>query len=400
MSALGDDLRALVEPGPAADAAPRQKEEIPKEMRPRLSLSEDGGEFVTTPREPVAGEPDQAELFEEFDLNPAEWRITRMSRNRRQLADGSWRESFNVGFAPRPAGEQARVDLDDLLAVIDTHEPQRVLDISGDCAFVVAAGDMQLGKPDGNGTAGTVKRWVEKIDASVARLAELNAMGRSVDRIVLAVLGDCLEGVNSQGGKLVMRLELTITEQVRLYRRLLLYAVQRLGDLGLPLTVVVVPGNHDEAHRIGDKMATRSDDSWAIEGASAVQDALDLAGDKFAQVDFVFPGYDELTVALDVHGVRLGMAHGHQWRPGQVKTWLSGQALGRTPIGDADVLLSGHLHHWSSQQLGDGRLWVQVPALDGGSTWFRHLTGESAPAGVVTLLVGEGHDPLRDLAVV
>jgi len=397
---LGDDLRALVATGHEDGSKARtEKVDLPKEMRPRLTMGEDGGEFVTSPKAPIAGEPAHADLFAEFDLDPAQWRVTRMNRSRRQLADGEWRENFSVSFAPRPAGEAARANLDELLAIVDAHEPTKLDPVTGDLAYVIAAGDMQLGKPDGDGTAGTVRRWCEKIDASAARLRELRAMGRQVDRIVLAVLGDCLEGVNSQGGKLVMRLELTITEQVRLYRRLVMYAVQQLAPIGLPVTIAVVPGNHDEAHRIGDKQATRGDDSWAIEGASAVADALELAPEKFAHVEFLFPGRDELTVALDVHGVRLGMAHGHQWRPGQADKWLSGQALGRTPIGDADVLLSGHLHHWHSRQMGDGRLWIQVPALDGGSTWFRHLTGETAPAGIVTMLVGEGYDPLRDLAV-
>jgi hypothetical protein len=33
---------------------------------------------------------------------------------------------------------------------------------------------------------------------------------------------------------------------------------------------------------------------------------------------------------------------------------------------------------------------MQAPALDGGSTWFENSSGQAAPAGMLTLTVGEG----------
>ena len=78
--------------------------------------------------------------------------------------------------------------------------------------------------------------------------------------------------------------------------------------------------------------------------------------------------------------------------------WISGQATGRTPVGSADVLLTGHFHHFKANQIGP-RLWIQVPAMDGGSAWFRDKSGLESPTGIVSLVVGPDYDPRRDLAV-
>src|SRR5690606_10277718 len=129
---LGDDLRALVATGHEDGSKARtEKVDLPKEMRPRLTMGEDGGEFVTSPKAPIAGEPVPAGGCAEFGLDPAQWRGTRTNRSRRQLAAGAWRansavsfaraaspagrgakltEKFSVSFAPRPAGEAARAN--------------------------------------------------------------------------------------------------------------------------------------------------------------------------------------------------------------------------------------------------------------------------------------------------
>jgi hypothetical protein len=254
--------------------------------------------------------------------------------------------------------------------------------------YVVPAGDLQIGKPDGDGTVGTVQRFADKTDSAVKRLKELRRLGRRSDGVMLPWLGDCIEGIVSQGGAMaaVGRLDLTVTEQVRVYRRLILYQVQQFAPLASRVIVPVVPGNHDEAQRAG-KVVRRYDDSWAVEGAVAVADALQLAP-GFDHVSFVFPAVDELTITLDVAGTPVGFAHGHQFGRDAMK-WWAGQAHGMQPIGSATVLLGAHYHHLRVEQSG-AKTFVQIPALDGGSTWWRHKTGQDAPPGMVSLLIGDG----------
>jgi predicted phosphodiesterase len=248
-------------------------------------------------------------------------------------------------------------------------------------AYLVALGDLQLGKMDGDGVEGTVQRFLDKTQAAVKRYRELGKPGA----IYLVHLGDCIEGFVSQGGANTFRTTLTTTEQVRLYRRLLIEQVKAFSAITDRLVVVGVPGNHDEAlrplHTYGD--------SWAIDAIAAVRDALDLAG-TYEHVTMIAPARDELTVTLDMAGTVVGMAHGHQFARGADgwKTWWKGQQMGRQPVGDADMLLAGHLHHLRVDR--ESRTFIQVPALESESTWFRHRAGGVSEPGIVTAVVGGG----------
>lgn len=250
-----------------------------------------------------------------------------------------------------------------------------------DQAFVMALGDLQLGKTDGDGVEGTVGRYLAATKAAVARYRKI-AKGAPV---YLFHLGDCIEGMVSQGGANTWRTCLTTTEQVRLYRTLLIEQVKAFAGVTPSLTVVGIPGNHDEAHR---PLHTYGD-SWAVDALSAVRDACDLAG-NYEHVSFYAPERDELTLTLDVCGTIIGAAHGHQWRSGQATTWWAKQSHGRQPIGDADLLLSAHLHHLRIEQTGSDKTWIQTPALESGSQWWKHRTGEWGQPGVVTFLAGGG----------
>jgi hypothetical protein len=66
------------------------------------------------------------------------------------------------------------------------------------------------------------------------------------------------------------------------------------------------------------------------------------------------------------------------------------------PIGSATLLCAAHLHHLRIEQSG-AKSFCQIPSLDGGSTWWRHRTGQDSPPGMVSLVVGGG--AWTDLAV-
>jgi predicted phosphodiesterase len=251
-------------------------------------------------------------------------------------------------------------------------------------AFVVALGDLQLGKMDGDGVEGTFARFLDTTAQAVARYKALRKAGK-VGPIYLLHLGDCIEGMVSQGGANTWRTTLTTTEQVDLYEWMLLEQVKALAPLTDHLVMAGVPGNHDEAHR---PLHTYGD-SWALQAVKSVRRALELAG-NYEHVTMHVPSRDELTLTLDVCGTIVGLAHGHQWRAGQHTTWWAKQAHGRQPIGDADLLLSGHLHHLRIEATGSDKTFVQVPALESGSQWWKHRTGEWGQPGIVTAVVGGG----------
>lgn len=311
----------------------------------------------------------------EAKYDPAAWH--RDIQGEQAVTRPVWRYRFVVEAAP------ARIDVDELLAAVRKRNKAPQSAASGQ-AFVFAAGDLQLGKPDGDGSAGTVQRFLDSLDRAVQRYKRLRKAG-TAGPVLLAWLGDCIEGTESQGSKLLARLDLTVTEQVRVYRRLMAEQVTAFAALTDELTVAVVPGNHDEAKRVGDQLATRYDDSWAIEGASQVADVMVAKG---YAVDWLFPDRDGLHLVADVSGTRVGMLHGHQTR-GKMQGWLANKALDREAIGTADVVLSGHFHTLRLEHLGP-TTWMQTGALDGGSTWWTHKGGLSSPPASLTFLTADG----------
>jgi len=390
---LEDDLKKLTSPG--AQGSDVKSNNIPEGWRPRLEVGDDGGSFVSIPRN--AGElPDAVELLHDFDLDPTAWRVTGVRRSRWQRYDGEWLEAARVTIVPaQMISHELQTDVDQLISEISKWRPKASQKThSGNLSAVYAIGDTQYGKDAGDGTEATVRRVLSGLEASIERHKELLKTGRNIGTIILPQMGDSIEGCTSQNGKVLGRSDvMSVTAQVRIGRRLLMQWVKAMSTLAENLIVPAVPGNHDEPHR---QLLTDPVDNWQIDIVSAVQDAC-AENPALAHVQFRYPEKDNSTLALNVSDQILGLAHGHQIR-GNAAKWLEGQALGNTPVGAADVLLTAHFHHFIAQQIGP-RLHLQIPAMDGGSAWFRNTRGLDSPTGIVSFVMGDGYDPRRDLSV-
>jgi predicted phosphodiesterase len=364
----------------------------PEAWRPRLEVGHDGGFIVSTPRN--AGElPDAAQLLKDFDLDPTAWRVTNVRRSRWQKFDGDWLEAARVTIVPAHQAQVDELDIEQLIDEVRKWRPGKAQKAStGPLTAIYAIGDTQYGKDAGDGSEGTTRRVFTAIDEAVARQKELIKAGRPIGTICLPQMGDCIEGSASQNGKVLGRSDLTVTQQVRLGRRMLMAWLKAMAPLSERIIVPAVPGNHDEPHRI---VISDPTDSWQLEIVAAVQDAC-AENPALAHVEFRYPEKDTGSLALNLDGTVVGLVHGHQNR--DLVKWWQGQATGRTPVGDADVLLSAHFHHYIAKQVGP-RLWVQLPAMDGGSAWFRESRGLDSPTGIVSLVVGGDYDPRRDLVV-
>lgn len=203
--------------------------------------------------------------------------------------------------------------------------------------------------------------------------------GGQLRALVIPIVGDLIEGSTSQNGRLPR--DIPVSEQVRVVRRLLMH-LATLAPMADRVLVMCVPGNHDEVWR--DRI-TSSRDSWAIEAISAVQDALEISGEH-GQVTWVYPGEDELSVAVDIDGLVVGATHGHVVSsPDRIPPWLAGQALGKQQVGEADVLITGHFHHLIVKNIGAARTWFQCPAMDNGSAHFRNRKGDEVPSGMISV---------------
>jgi predicted phosphodiesterase len=361
-----------------------------------MEIGTDGG-FVISQATEAGNTPGAEEILRERGLDPQEWTVTSVRKGSWQRYDGDWLESVRVNVVP--ARNIARdFDLEELVEHIKKWRPQTGIKMAtGRGAYGHVGADKQIGKRAGSGgTPQTVARITTATERSVARFEGLQRMGLSFGTIVLPEVGDHVEGNVSQGGRLQGQAasDLGQTEQVRVARRMLLAQVKAFAPLAERLIIPVVNGNHDEAGRY---VATDPADGWNVEIASAVQDAC-AENPALQHVEFRFPASGHQTLAVDIDGCMLGLFHGHQFSR-DVKKYLDGQAMGQTALGGADLWISGHYHHFKSQDIGD-RLWIQAPTIDPGSDWFRDRTGESARPGVLTIVFGGDYDPRENISVI
>lgn len=274
-------------------------------------------------------------------------------------------------WAVEPARPKA--DIDELLSAIGKRRPQPPsTDVDNGWAAVLALADWQIGKVAfGEGSDQTIQRIFDALDKFIAGVKR-ERKKRPISTILLPLLGDMCEGQVSQGGAVLVSSDLTMTEQIRIVRRVLLEHVKALAPLTERLVIPTAPGNHDEPNRIlGGK--PRGDDSFLVDVACQIGDALDLAG-GYDHVEIVTPDIDDLTVTVEVAGTIVGCAHGHQIKRGQAHAWWAKQGHARHRIGAASLLLTGHYHHLRVEQDGE-RWWMQAPTTDPGSPWFQQKYG-------------------------
>lgn len=329
-----------------------------------------------------------AERLRAAGEDPNLWEVSHMRSSEWTMPGGEVGQSCRFSFVKRGIPVQ---DFDDLLTAINIREPTRSKwDEDDDHGFIIGIGDMQFGKIDGDGVEGTLKRTLDFLDLAAEKLDDYQR-DYNITHAHLAWLGDHIEGFTSQGGANAWRTQLTLNEQIRLTRRVMLYGLQVFAPLCSKLTMAAVPGNHGEPQRFAGKGLTRYDDSHDTEALIAVKDAVDLSRrEDYKHVEFFVPETDELTVVVDVCGTMVGHAHGHQFSPGRHFDWWKGQAFNAaSSLGQCDVLLCGHLHHSMIEEDGK-RLFVQVPALESESTWWRHRKGPTGNPGLIVAVTKDG----------
>jgi hypothetical protein len=383
---LADDYDSVIQTG--NQGSDKVNKTIPEAWRPRSEIGTDGGFVISTPR-PDGNTPGAEEILREANLNPAEWAVVSHRRSRWQTFNGDWLESFRVNVVPVAPQNKSDYDLDELLSGILKWKPGKTVDVSGDLTAVYSIGDTQYGKDN---TPQIIDRVLTSFDEAVEHHKYLSKK-YSFNQIALPQLGDCIEGMTSQKGKVMGRHDIGVSEQVRVGRRMLLAQIKALAPLAPKLIVPVVPGNHDEVQRF---LLGRPEDSWQIDIVASVEDICKENDFLRDRVEFRYPAADDSTLAVNLSGVLYGMAHGHQSR--DMVKWWGGQAMGHCAVANAEILNVGHYHHYYAKSVGP-RLFIQNPAMDNGSAWFRDKSGlESAP-GIVSMVIGAGVDPRRELVV-
>lgn len=282
--------------------------------------------------------------------------------------------------------DQSADILERVKEVIEGWEPEWVQEADFfDGSLILCAADWQLGKVDLNGgTPETTAMILASFDT-----AALRADREKPAEIVIVDAGDIIENIFNVSSQRSTN-DLGLPAQVEAAVRLMLEGIKRLAPLTPSLRYVAVPSNHGRS-RVGFKAeAGDAHDDYGIAVARIVKNALTL-NDAFAHVTVEIPEPHMESMAILTSGTRLGVVHGHQaGATARLETWWAGQALGRGPVAEADILIVGHWHHFNIFTTGDDRHIFVCPSADPGSAWLTNLKGHRAGAGMLSFLTRDG----------
>jgi hypothetical protein len=379
--------------------------DLPKGWEPGVRWSNDTGVGTITTSD-VDREPDAAlwaEIIRDWQFDPDVMEIIDGSieligwDSPIKGTDQSQRlRRYKAKFRQRAAGVD-RVDIDALCAMVMKRRPRKLAPVDNvDRSLVVLASDWQVGKGEGDGTAGTVDRIAVSMDRTVARIRELRRIGRGVDVAHLVGLGDLLEQNCGFYPSQQYTTDLTRREQMRVVRRLLIQFVDALVGCDVAVVLTGVAGNHGENRGPAGKAYTTVDDNDDLAVIEQVAEVLAANPSRYGAVSTYLPS--ELSMCIDVAGVPVGAYHGHLPGSGanpqaKIENWWKGQVMGiDNPVRDARLLFTGHYHHLTVSE-SSGRTHFQSPAMDPGSAWFKASTGQSSPSGMLTVGVGTVYGP-------
>ena len=322
------------------------------------------------------------ELLETFGHDPVKFYIDgAISIAHRELTDGRVVSTYRYKLRERPSA----IGIDDLVAQAKKAKKHRQVENGGPFWFVFQAGDLQLGKRSRDGsTEEIVTRFFESVNGALEELERLRPMG--IEGVQLCFPGDCIEGVVSQGGKNAWLTQETVTEQTRIFRRLLMHTVERFAPVADKVYLDVVNGNHDQAQR---QWNTYPGDGWATECAVAVDDALKMNPDAFGHVEVRVPNQWSGHMTVPVGDSVVTVAHGHQWGRNGAMKWWSEQALNQQHPINAQVLQNGHYHE-VGLEMASQRTRVQSSTFDCGSDWYRDTHGGDSKRGALVYLLSAG----------
>lgn len=364
-----------------------------EELTARRRMWEPGVEWLgdegTLTTGAMESDPEWDNVLTLWGLDPAEFQIVE------PVLFNSWggdQGLDNRQFKAKVIRRQsAREDLAPLIARAMKHKPTKRT-FTGEAAMNVVLADWQMGKADHGGVEGTIQRVIDCRDAVIARARELRKIGRGISHLNVLWTGDSIEGCLGHYPSQTFSVELDRRDQVKITRRLLADSLQAWAKHFDGITVAAVGGNHGENRNGKGKAFTGSHDNDDLAIVEQVSEILAANPDAFGHVRFVI-ARDNLTLTIPSAGWILGITHGHvansgEGAEGKLRRWWEKQAAGRQPIGDADVLVTGHYHHLRLADWG-GCVWLQAPALEGGSEWWRVSMGEMSQIGMLSFVMSE-----------
>lgn len=380
------NLEALLKVGINGPALEVRKRKLshPQGWEPGIQLGKNGGTIITEPLNEIP--TDWTKILEE--LLPDGFDVSQYEIEGDTIEVRAWDGNIGNGEVKRfyyfkakvkrRGIEESVMDLSDIIAVAKKAKPKKVAEVENERTYFIQLTDLQAGQADGDGAEGMVARALE-IPAIVKQdLADLKKAGTPATSIFVPITGDLVEGVTGFYEMQTFSVSLDRREQTKLVRRLVSEILMQIADNGLPVHVAVVPGNHGENRQNGKAFTTLSDnDDVAV--LEQIAEAFSMS-EKFDHVSFSFPSADRLSLTVEIQGWIVGLTHGHVARTtgtpsAKILAWFKSMAATRDPIGDSDILITGHYHHIIAMQLIGDTWLLQGGALCDASSWFSQSYG-------------------------
>ena len=265
-------------------------------------------------------------------------------------------------------------------------------------AVVAVFADPQTGK---TASRGGTEQLIQRYAATLQRLGNYIADANAQQGVWLDA-GDAVESFENT-------LEQQQTNDLSLMSQVDVATVLEFDGIDLmcktlPRVVAAGVGSNHCRWRSGKATMGTPGDDWGLHMLRQVHRWTNrLAPEQYKHLSIMVPKTHDETLALDVCGTIIGLAHGHQVsRPNMLPDWWSRQTHGGQPIADADILVVGHWHHARLEPVGrnphtDRSRWLMIaPTLDNGSDWYRRVKGyDSDPAMLVFTVTRDGWDNYR-----
>lgn len=371
------------------------------ETTAKLELGSDGGEFTDVRSEqPIA---DWSHVFAQFNLDPDEFTIVddtvRMSmwQTSRRTDDGDRDVQNLYSYKARFKRKDQYADADTLARMIErlqgVQAPRKTRKADPVSLFVGLA-DWQLGKSygPGQGTAQTLDRINASKAAILTYLDDRKRLGYSVEKIILANMGDPIENVQASYANQLYSVDLNTRDQLTLAIDTTLEWIRDLAPYA-PIQYTATLCNHGQMSRGTAGKSNATDDADNASGfigdtvRTVVQHIPGLAG-----TEFTIPR-DNMITTVQASGVNLALAHGHKIS-GNEQAWLAKQTNALNHQGyRTDLWVTAHRHSASIDDFGPYRR-IQCTTVDPGSKWFTDSTGVYATPGTTVFLAGE-HLPFK-----
>jgi len=359
-----------------------------------IKIGPDGGEFIDVQTtEPLLS--DWSDIFKRFNRDPDEFEIVgdtvRMSnwQQSKALEDGT-RDivnlySYRATFTRRAS---ALVDVAEITSSLRKWKPAQnnTPRMGPPLTMFVGWADWQLGKGEGDGTAGTTQRLLDSFQATTDRITAMRKRGINVDGLLLANMGDHTEAVTGHYTSQTYSVDLNQRDQLNLAIELNLTGIKALAPMFDQATYSATLCNHGQWQRVAGKALTDDSDNSTGFIGDTLKTVCNLHP-ALSHMDWLIPR-DEMITTGTFSGVNLSMAHGHKISSAE-DTWLAKQSLWlqATRRFETELWATAHRHTASVDDFGAYSR-VQCSTEDPGSKSFTDGTGKFSTQGTTTFLIG------------